>query len=589
MRCRKNGAKRAVFDYQGINIDTSKAMVWSKDAADGYTPQVDLHTNLNPNLGHAAVVNFDKPCNEGDELKIRLAYETTKEALAINWLKPSQTAGKKLPYLFTQCESIACRSVAPMQDTPANKITYSADVKVKKEFVVKMSANETRVVEDGDYKVYSYENTIKMPSYLIALAVGDLEYRSLGDRVGVITEPSQMDRVADELDSLQTLLDKTEEYLTPYIWGNYSILILPPSFPFGGMENPLLTFASPTIIAGDKSQVYVATHEIAHSWTGNDVTCRDWESFWLNEGFTVFEERKVSEQIHGTEFALVEALLGNSSMYTDMVNYGLDHPFSSLHPTLKGSSPDEAFSTIPYEKGFQLLTYLESLIGKDNFQAFLRAYILENAQKSLVTDDFRAAWERYVENTYVTAADVNRILGAVDWDAWIYQPGLPPVHLDFTTTASNQSSELADQYIALKGDSSPENYADFIDHYYSNLKVIFLERLSIRKDDVTLAILQKIDADYNLTATVDPEVKQRWFPLGIYLGYEPVTAAAFEFVSSQGRLKYLSPIYLALLRTNQRDLAVEWFNKNKDFYHPLAVSSLKKLLNIKAEEIELIQ
>jgi leukotriene-A4 hydrolase len=226
-----------------------------------------------------------------------------------------------------------------------------------------------------------------MPSYLIAIAVGDLEYRSLGRRVGVITEPSQMDFVATELSDLETLLDKTEEYLTSYIWGNYSILILPPSFPFGGMENPLLTFASPTIITGDKSQVYVATHEIAHSWTGNDVTCKDWENFWLNEGFTVFEERKVSGKIHGEEFAKVEALLGNSSMFTDMINYGIKNPFSSLHPTLKGASPDDAFSTIPYDKGFQLLHYLESLVGEDNFQTFLRKYINDHAQTSIITND----------------------------------------------------------------------------------------------------------------------------------------------------------------------------------------------------------
>jgi len=206
-----------------------------------------------------------------------------------------------------------------------------------------------------------------MPSYLIAIAVGDLVYRPLGKRVGVITEPSQIDAVAWELDTLETLLDETEKYLTPYIWGNYSILILPPSFPFGGMENPLLTFASPTIITGDKSQVYVATHEIAHSWTGNDVTCSNWENFWINEGFTVFEERKVSGKLHGRDFAQVEALLGNVSMFTDMKNYGMDHVFSSLHPTLKGAAPDDAFSTIPYDKGFQLLYYLETLVGEDKF------------------------------------------------------------------------------------------------------------------------------------------------------------------------------------------------------------------------------
>ena len=240
-----------------------------------------------------------------------------------------------------------------MQDTPSTKITYGARIVAKNDFVVKMSANETDSgALNSTHNQAWFSCQIPIPSYLIAIVVGDLEYRSLGRRVGVITEPSDIDRVAAELDTLETLLDETEAYLTPYIWGTYTIVVLPPSFPFGGMENPLLTFASPTIIVGDKSQVYVATHEIAHSWSGNDVTCRNWEHFWINEGFTVFEERKVSGQLHGKDFAKVEALLGNSTLWTDMQNLGLDNTYSSIHPVLQGDNPDNAFTTVPYEKGF---------------------------------------------------------------------------------------------------------------------------------------------------------------------------------------------------------------------------------------------
>lgn len=247
---------------------------------------------------------------------VRVNYKTKPTAMALSWMTPSQTAGKKLPYLFSQCESINCRSVAPLQDTPAAKVTYSARIVAKNDFVVKMSANETAVqAVNATHNESLFRCDVRIPSYLMAVVVGDLEYRSLGRRVGVITEPSQMDKVAAELDTLETLLDTAETYLTPYIWGNYTVVVLPPSFPFGGMENPLLTFASPTVIVGDKSQVYVATHEIAHSWTGNDVTCRDWENFWLNEGFTVFSERKVSGILHGKDFAQVEALLGNSTLW----------------------------------------------------------------------------------------------------------------------------------------------------------------------------------------------------------------------------------------------------------------------------------
>jgi len=210
----------------------------------------------------------------GSDSSLTVYFATTENSMAMSWLTAAQTAGKTLPYLFSQCESINCRSVAPMQDTPGVKTTYSARVLAKSEFTVKMSANQTYIGEyNSTHTETRFYNQIPIPCYLVAIAVGNIEYQSLGYRVGVLTEPEMMESVAWELSSLETLLDTTEDYLTPYIWGNYTVLVLPPSFPFGGMENPLLTFASPTIIVGDKSQVYVATHEIAHSWTGNDVTC----------------------------------------------------------------------------------------------------------------------------------------------------------------------------------------------------------------------------------------------------------------------------------------------------------------------------
>ena len=229
----------------------------------------------------------------------------------MNWLTKDQTATKVLQYLFTQCEPIECRSVAPLQDTPSIKSTYSANVTVANPYIVKMSAHEyTPTVNATDNTTtFRFYQQIKMPSYLLAIAVGNLAVKVVGPRASVISEPGEkyLDFYANELQNLSMLLNYTEDYMTPYIWGDYAVLILPPSFPYGGMENPLLTFASPTIIVGDGSQVYVATHEIAHSWTGNEVTCRDWSNMWMNEGFTVFEERKVSERIHGTEFARIEA------------------------------------------------------------------------------------------------------------------------------------------------------------------------------------------------------------------------------------------------------------------------------------------
>lgn len=256
-----------------------------------------------------------------------------------------------------------------------------------------------------------------------------------------------------------------------YIWGNYTIIVLPPSFPMGGMENPLLTFASPTIIVGDKSQVYVATHEIAHSWTGNEVTTRDWENFWLNEGFTVFTERKVSGKLYGEDFAQVEALLGNSSLWSDMIGFGLDSSFASIHPVLDGSNPDDSFSELPYEKGFQFLYYIQSVIGDEAMQAFLNHYIRVNHLTSITTVELRRTWEDWVQDNYAQS-EVNKILSSINWEEWMYKSELAPAHLDFTTKASNESAALALQYIALNGTGSPAAFKDYFT-YYSNLKVVF--------------------------------------------------------------------------------------------------------------------
>lgn len=273
--------------------------------------------------------------------------------------------------------------------------------------------------------MYKFQNDIPMPNYLMALVVGNLEYKSTGNRTGVITEPEDMDRVYAELENMGDLLDATENYIGTYIWGNYTIVILPPSFPMGGMENPLLTFASPTIIVGDKSQVYVATHEMAHSWTGNTVTCQNWEHFWLNEGWTVFLERKVSGILNGLDFAKDEAQLGNVSLQGDLAIYG-DTTFSSIHPTLHGRNPDSSFSEVPYEKGFQLITYLEFVVNDtDMFQDFAQFHVQINFLQSITSVDFRRTWEQWVEDHY-EPEEVKAKLMAVDWSAWLYGTGQAP-------------------------------------------------------------------------------------------------------------------------------------------------------------------
>jgi leukotriene-A4 hydrolase len=575
---------RVVQETSTVQFD-----IWDLDIA-GVFNSTDLNSaplnftilQPNPAIGSVLQVALPRQVRVGEYVSIGINYTTSPKGQAFSWLTAAQTAGQKIPYMFTQCEDINCRSVAPLQDTPSNRITYSANITAPKEFVVKMSANETAVWSVSEtHNVAYFECNIPIPSYLIAMAIGDLEYRSLGERVGVITEPSQMDKVANELSDMGMLLDSVEEYMGPYIWGNYTVIVLPPSFPMGGMENPLLTFASPTIIVGDKSQVYVATHEMAHSWTGNEITCQNWENFWLNEGFTVFVERHVSGEIHGEDFARVAAQLGNTSMYQDMENFGLNDSYASLHPVLRGRNPDGSFSEVPYEKGFQLLYYLESLIGRPEMKKFLNFYMSQHKLTSITTIQLRETWEFYVENEIggLSAEEVNQILGAMDWSTWMYKPGLPPVQLDFSTAEGNQAEALALAYIALNGTGSPENFTEY-NGYYSNLKVMFHDTLQANYDQVNTAILVRIDADLNVTNDLDPEVRQRWYPTGLGLFYDPVYDPAHTWISSMGRSKYLTPVYTSLQDSGQHDLGVTWFCENIDFYHPVSVTTLEGVLEI---------
>ena len=444
-----------------------------------------------------------------------------------------------------------------------------------------MSAHEYDPVSHADNTTtYNFHQDIKVPSYLLALAVGNLAVAPAGPRASVIAEPGTdyLDRYANELKNLSGLLDMAQDYLTDYIWEDYAVLVLPPSFPYGGMENPLLTFASPTIIVGDGSQVYVATHEIAHSWTGNEVTCKDWSNMWMNEGFTVFEERKVSERVHGTEFALREAQLGNVSLWDDMLSFGLDKNFSSLNPQLQDASPDDSFSEVPYEKGFQFLTYLESLfLKKEDFQTVIRNHILTHSQQSVTYLDFKAVLEAYVRANY---SQPEEFLKKIDWDAWVNKPGAnPPGNgLDFTTEGAVAFEYLADQYIALQGNDRPSNYTNYTDTKDPQEKVIFLNRLTDRIGDLSIKLMRKLDADLNITLDPNPEIGQRWFPLAIALKYEDAYNQAHYYVSYQGRMKYILPVYSALVQNGRRDLAYQWFIDNQNFYHPIALAKVRQIV-----------
>jgi len=409
----------------------------------------DLHfeitTGINDEIGQRLDIELVNSVSTDSEIILVIDYVTSSSPSAVSWLTPEQTAGGLHPYMYTQCESIHCRSIAPLQDTPAIKATYTLYTQSPVAIVVRASGNVTEEYIEGGRRHSRFEMNVPVPAYLLAIAAGNLVERQLGERTFVITEPELIDISSRELTQLEDALNAAESYITPYDWGVYKVLMLPPSFPYGGMENPLLTFANSGLITGDGSSFRLFVHELSHSWFGNLVTNENWSNFWLNEGFTVFLERKTDSILFGIDSSKVSAQLGNSSMVLQIEQFGPTNNYTSLHPNLNGNHPDSSISGIPYEKGFQFLTYLESIIKEDNFQSFLQSYVTQFSRHSLNVEDFIAYFIAFVDNTFNSEDDRAIIdeVSHIDWDTWIYEPGYPPVNVDLDTDSYYEAMSIA--------------------------------------------------------------------------------------------------------------------------------------------------
>ena len=312
-----------------------------------------------PILGTRLRVELPRPTSA-----IRVAYRTSPSASALQWLTPEQTAGGAQPFLYSQCQAIHARSLVPLQDTPRLRLRYRAALTVPARLEALMAAAFIGREPRGDEAIARFEMNEPIPPYLLALAVGDLVSRDLGPRSRVWAEPPVVDRAAHEFAGVDAMLTTAERLFGPYPWGRFDLLTMPPAFPYGGMENPRLTFLTPMLLAGDRSLVNVVAHELAHSWTGNLVTNASAEHFWLNEGFTVFAERRILEELEGREAALLHAALGRRELDRAVADF-YEHPeLTRLRTRLDGVDPDEAFSVVPYEKGYLLLRALEDAAGR---------------------------------------------------------------------------------------------------------------------------------------------------------------------------------------------------------------------------------
>jgi aminopeptidase N len=512
-------------------------------------------------LGEALRISVP-PGAIGSRYRVRVSYQTRPQASGLQWLEPAQTAGRSHPFLFSQSQAIHARSWIPLQDTPQLRVTYSARVHVPEGLRAVMSAENPAGPTEGRW--FSFRMPQPVPSYLIAIAVGRLEYRELGPRTAIYAEPPVVERAAREFADTEAMLEACERLFGPYRWQRYDMLVLPPAFPYGGMENPRLTFLTPTIIAGDRSLVSLIAHELAHSWSGNLVTNATWRDFWLNEGFTVFLERRIVEALYGERRRAMEDVLGLQSLRRDLAT--LAPRDQVLAVDLRGRDPDDAFSDVPYEKGRLFLGWLEARVGREPLERFLREYFDAFAFRSVTTEDFRAHLERELLAARPGAVRAGEI------DAWLNSPGLP----DFAVLPRSDAFAAVDSARTAWLDGRIPLAALPARDWSTFEWLHFLDNLPAA---VPAARLAELDAAFGFTAAGNAEIAHSWLRVAIRNRYAPAWPRLEQFLLTVGRRKLIRPLYEELMRTaDGARFAREIYARARPGYHPIAVATFDPIV-----------
>jgi aminopeptidase N len=552
LRLRNHGGAGTLY------LDTRDLDIRRVTLADGKTEAAFTLGEPVPFLGRSLAIRIP-PATQS----VNVDYATHPDAAALQWLTPAQ-AGSLLPLLFTQSQAILARTWVPCQDTPSVRQTYEATVRVPPGFLALMSAeNPTAKAPDG---VYRFRMPQPIPSYLLALAVGDLGWKALSNRSGVYALPAMLERAAWELADTPRMIDAAEALYGPYRWGRYDLLVLPPSYPYGGMENPRLTFATPTILAGDRSLVSLVAHELAHSWSGNLVTNANWNDFWLNEGFTVYLERRIMEALHGKDYADMLAVLGRQELDATVREKGADSPDTRLHLDLAGRDPDDAVSDVAYEKGALLLATVEAAVGRQRFDRFLREYFDAFAFQSMDTRRFAAYLKAHLLDASPGLAASLRL------DEWLYGSGLPAT----AVTVRSANFMRVDQALAAYGRGTPPaglETKDWTTHQWLR----FLRNLP---PELTPLQMAELDAAYHFTSTGNDEILDSWLLLALRHGYAPANPVLERFLIAVGRRKYVQPLYAELAKTPAgAEIALRIYLRARPGYHPVTQAAIDKLLD----------
>ncbi|KAJ5140596.1 hypothetical protein N7448_004004 [Penicillium atrosanguineum] len=558
-----------------IILDTSYLDIGSVKV-NGQPSKWELMSPLAP-FGTPLKISLDKAVELNETIEVDIAVKTTEKCTALQWLTPAQTSNKKHPYMFSQCQAIHARSIFPCQDTPDVKSTF--DFNITSPLPVMTSGLPLRDSSENPQsgnRLYRFNQSVPIPSYLFAIASGDVSEAPIGPRSVVATSPDKLEDCKWELEAdTETFITTIEKIVYPYAWGEYNVLILPPSFPYGGMENPIFTFATPSIISKDRENIDVIAHELAHSWSGNLVTNASWEHFWLNEGWTVYLERRVCDFIvfgltiltgscidaGCNAYRHFSAIIGWKSLTDSIEHFGHDHEFTKLVTDLKGKDPDDAFSSIPYEKGFNFLFHLENLVGKPKFDKFIPHYFTVFKMKSLDSYEFKAT----ILDFFKSDAEASKLGSTL-----LVCPPKP----QFDTSLVDVVYSLAQKWETLHNSSFKPQASD-LEGLTANQIVVFLEQV-LRWEQPLRPELSKLMGEvYGLAKSDNIEVSNLYFQVGMKAGDESVIEPTTELLGRIGRMKFVRPLFRNLQKIN-RPVALETFEKYKDFYHPICRGMVEK-------------